>query len=239
MRVATPHSQYDHYNYPYFNPRHPCGWRLQWVRLSHHFRQFQSTPPMRVATKNKGMPKHTFKISIHATHAGGDRHGCYTRTWWFNFNPRHPCGWRRCTRSVAVTGTTFQSTPPMRVATGLTGNPAVRRSISIHATHAGGDVAPVVLPKRALYFNPRHPCGWRRGTQSHVGCPSIFQSTPPMRVATVYISLSITRTQISIHATHAGGDYTVIYSLAAKIISIHATHAGGDEESANEELKKL
>ena len=56
---------------------------------------FQSTPPMRVATRDDG--------------ACGNRH---------DFNPRHPCGWRRQ----------------------YTGYKDADGKISIHATHAGGDL---------------------------------------------------------------------------------------------------
>ena len=78
---------------PYFNPRHPYGWRPDVVGL----------PGIHV-------------ISIHATHTGGDLvfyvsfhgasnfnprhpygwrpHGWQMLTWKHDFNPRHPYGWR-------------------------------------------------------------------------------------------------------------------------------------------------
>ena len=103
--------------------------------------RFQSTPPMRVATA-----------------------GCQSRIKELkDFNPRHPCGWRQRTVRQFLGKMQFQSTPPMRVATrrGCDGkgihshfNPrhpcgwrhGVHKYvdtpdfISIHATHAGGDL---------------------------------------------------------------------------------------------------
>ena len=57
--------------------------------------------------------------------------------------------------------------------------------ISIHAPHAGSDgLVPFAL-HIDNYFNPRPPCGERRlrGVRKRFGCR--FQSTPPMRGATI------------------------------------------------------
>ena len=82
-------------------------------------------------------------------------------------------------------------------------------NISIHATHAGGDRHRSAGTLSEKYFNPRHPCGWRQDINlssiwflpisihaTHAGGDAIssftlwlqklFQSTPPMRVATIY-----------------------------------------------------
>ena len=79
---------------------------------------------------------------------------------------------------------TFQSTPPIRVATYTvpaaelrqlisihathTGGDGIRLRIlvmqiliSIHATHTGGDVCLYAKSDKDIYFNPRHPYGWR------------------------------------------------------------------------------
>ena len=57
----------------YFNPRSPCGERLDrvWVLQSVHFR-----------------------ISIHAPRAGSDPPASYSPSSFLNFNPRSPCGER-------------------------------------------------------------------------------------------------------------------------------------------------
>ena len=102
-------------------------------------------------------------------------------------------------------------------------------------------------------FNPRPPCGGRRASLCHVVKCGQFQSTPPMRGATVLIRASIFCRFISIHAPHAGGDLSlrdvirlpILFQStppmrgatpitrphsAYFIISIHAPHAGGDAE---------
>ena len=67
----------------------------------------------------------------------------------------------------------------------------------------------------------------------------LFQSTPPMRVATTSRRVDRMRPQISIHATHAGGDSRKSKSVLYIMISIHATHAGGDFASMTCSLLSL
>ena len=101
-----------------FNPRLPCGRRRSELRT---------------------VCGHT-GVSIHASHAGGDirlicnrrRHGC-------SFNPRLPCGRRLELIAEHEADTMFQSTPPMREATHGLGTGPQRATVSIHASHAGGD----------------------------------------------------------------------------------------------------
>ena len=56
----------------------------------------------------------------------------------------------------------------------------------------------------------------------------VFLSTPPSRVATRGPRRSGKRTDVSIHATLAGGDCSRIASGSPNKVSIHATLAGGD-----------
>ena len=173
---------------------------------------------------------------------------CY----WWHFNPRAPCGARLWHRLWRLSGSVFQSTRPVRGATGS--QPAVCgqggisihaphagrdpactvprrrwRSISIHAPHAGRDRSGGLPPVGGLHFNPRAPCGARRGRlpwagdlfyisihAPHAGRDSFFrnllsfnlrfQSTRPMRGATYTIGGQWRSIQISIHAPHAGRD---------------------------------
>ena len=81
-----------------------------------------------------------------------------------------------------------------------------RVDISIHATHTGGDV----------------------GTALRLVIISLFQSTPPIRVATPGTRIIVPCQAISIHATHTGGDGAWQPGTGFKTISIHATHTGGD-----------
>ena len=65
---------YDNIRLPNnFNPRTPCGVRLtQPIPLCSHAAQFQSTHPMRGATKRYIQGLWVLAISIHAPHAGCD-----------------------------------------------------------------------------------------------------------------------------------------------------------------------
>ena len=69
-----------------------------------------------------------------------------------------------------------------------------------------------VRPKQATgrkshaNFNPRTPCGVRRGETKTETIAKRFQSTHPMRGATVGLSEAAFKGDISIHAPHAGCD---------------------------------
>ncbi len=226
----------------YFNPRAPCGARPQGARrmnirakISIHAPHagrdgaasprvsvawiFQSTRPMRGATKSTPPSCVHHLISIHAPHAGRDlragrdnlrqlisihaphagRDGCSSsaRTCWTNFNPRAPCGARRSRFSVAFpTETHFNPRAPC-------------------------GARPAAPPYRASSsqrdFNPRAPCGARQlkpsssplafsisihaphaGRDGHYSrdgaMDKIFQSTRPMRGATaMYVDIHAPR----------------------------------------------
>ncbi len=64
-------------NLTYFNPRPPCGERRQAVKTPALQAGFQSTPPVRGATRSWSAPySTTFHISIHAPRAGSDQNPC-------------------------------------------------------------------------------------------------------------------------------------------------------------------
>ena len=172
---------------PYFNPRAPCGARLDPSQRSAAKVEFQSTRPMRGATQLApfhgavGVPFQSTRpmrgatdpavcprwaayISIHAPHAGRDS---FFRNL-LSFNLR------------------FQSTRPMRGATYTIGGQWRSIQISIHAPHAGRDCRTShEFPQAEPYFNPRAPCGARRILNSMFDHPQGFQSTRPMRGATI------------------------------------------------------
>ena len=102
-----------------------------------------------------------------------------------NFNPRAPCGARLLPGWGVMIMSLFQSTRPLRGATGrlaviqdvapcisihapLAGRDLLQPgdiyliSISIHAPLAGRDRNPSGPARRSRYFNPRAPCGARR-----------------------------------------------------------------------------
>ena len=150
-------------------------------------------------------------ISIHAPHAGsdntkksrshskpdfnprspcGERLGRYWNIFWTcNFNPRSPCGERLSSQQVNINVWIFQSTLPMRGATGNHESPPGHH-ISIHAPHAGSDKS-----KGGVFL-------WA----------DQFQSTLPMRGATIIASTKEQCIGISIHAPHAGSDDVLLKS---------------------------
>ena len=103
-------------------------------------------------------------ISIHAPHAGRDLFETMGKSLFAYFNPRAPCGARPSKYSTDKTWDKFQSTRPMRGATDYYWPVFANIGISIHAPHAGRDLCSCVTPPSALYFNPRAPCGARRGS---------------------------------------------------------------------------
>ena len=80
-------------------------------------------------------------------------------------------------------------------------------------------------------FNPRSPCGERRGLPTTARCKGRFQSTLPMRGATKSALFLLISLPISIHAPHAGSDDLNKESALLQTISIHAPHAGSDNRS--------
>ena len=207
MRGATRQVQTSGHLQFYFNPRSPCGERQvkRWCfsmggSISihaphagsdyHSFHQramYWNFNPRSPCGERPGNPVwlSAAMISIHAPHAGSDTSFSKTNTF--------------------VGG--FQSTLPMRGATSKTSGLCGLFAISIHAPHAGSDCPGFSNIGFNQYFNPRSPCGERRpwmgrrktgrnfnprspcgerpGNILNEGKFCIFQSTLPMRGATV------------------------------------------------------
>ena len=190
-----------------FNPRTPCGVRPPATAPWRICAIFQSTHPLRGATRPRG-------ISFSAS----------------RFQSTHPLRGATNAQAVADTVQAFQSTHPLRGATrrdflrriqpsrfqsthplrGATADILVHVQdvgISIHAPLAGCDDLRAEHIRRYRYFNPRTPCGVRRfcacldGVEEKIsihaplaGCDSatvtawdsttVFQSTHPLRGAT-------------------------------------------------------
>ena len=208
MRGATPDHAHQAQGHGYFNPRSPCGERpVAYLTAKNHIR-FQSTLPLRGATV-------WARIIMHVPN---------------DFNPRSPCGERQDAQPVANFLGKFQSTLPLRGATwrpannlagikifqstlplrGATLNRWIfmtYASISIHAPLAGSDPTGPPRKNSCPYFNPRSPCGERPyGDPDHTGV-DLFQSTLPLRGATVPVQGAAVVGFISIHAPLAGSDY--------------------------------
>ena len=123
-------------------------------------------------------------ISIHAPLAGCDRVESAGRFYHRNFNPRTPCGVRPFFRGMKSTASLFQSTHPLRGATGRCLFLFRRLRISIHAPLAGCDLLDALA----------------------AALPDKFQSTHPLRGATSGYVLVEHDGKISIHAPLAGCD---------------------------------
>ena len=115
---------------------------------------------------------HVRLISIHAPLAGRDPVELIAGLHDGNFNPRAPCGARPCRRHAQVGATLhfryrmahtpkFQSTRPLRGATGQGARGRKGGGISIHAPLAGRDRCCRASSSHRFYFNPRAPCGAR------------------------------------------------------------------------------
>ena len=137
--------------------------------------------------------RHWVCVSIHAPHAGRDPQALPPLQANWCFNPRAPCGARRCRGAVDVptsgvsihaphagrdvifrllrpSTTLFQSTRPMRGATSSHAQSPTRIPVSIHAPHAGRDSSICSCQRMTEGFNPRAPCGARPRTGSDRGC---------------------------------------------------------------------
>ena len=125
--------------YGHFNPRSPCGERRKECGHYDASAKFQSTLPVRGATKKSEGFRRIEQISIHAPRAGSDRAERNAVDALSNFNPRSPCGERQGCVRIRIWSQRFQSTLPVRGATAF-----IR---SIHT--------------RLNDFNPRSPCGER------------------------------------------------------------------------------
>ena len=123
----------------------------------------------------------------------------------------------------------FQSTPPIRVATECYLCGSTQNLISIHATHTGGDFHRSSAGRLYIYFNPRHPYGWRPWQRLKDTFLLAFQSTPPIRVATFIDRVSIfKRPDFNPRHPYGWRRHTDRHPVEGVPISIHATHTGGD-----------
>ena len=191
----------------HFNPRAPCGARPSFITPSSQQSLFQSTRPVRGATRTQGR---RFPCSTHFN----PRAPCGARQILnaisknlFDFNPRAPCG-ARLAASVDVSSIDeFQSTRPVRGATRLGAGTVLVKEFQSTRPVRGATCMFVVRCSCMKHFNPRAPCGAR----------------PPG-----------TRTRerndmISIHAPRAGRDSRpALPGGVVRAISIHAPRAGRD-----------
>ena len=161
-----------------------------------------------------------------------------------NFNPRTPCGVRHANGICTALKFIFQSTHPLRGATGLASamfavqrilihaplagcdaqgiGRCVRTDISIHAPLAGCDRLPATGCSSCQHFNPRTPCGVRQYVGDRLWTPSRFQSTHPLRGATSSTVKSLTFGKFQ--STHPLRGATYIYCTEGRPDLFQSTH---------------
>ena len=190
-------------------------------------------------------------VSIHASRTGGDVWDTFGNHWWARFNPRLPHGRRLSERRLQACGTIVsihasRTGGDHRILTSPTFctcfNPRLphgRRlqqyvfhpiywTVSIHASRTGGDCHWSDYGSGYRCFNPRLPHGRRRLSFQIRRTPTVFQSTPPAREATVDALISELDAPVSIHASRTGGDPVCSSAWASLSVSIHASRTGGD-----------
>ena len=193
-------------------------------------------------------------ISIHAPLTGSDAshlaHDCKQT----DFNPRSPYGERPKATSNRTNDEEFQSTLPLRGATGagtkirivgvisihapLTGSDQIHflavfqpLVISIHAPLTGSDRSTWRLCSKHPNFNPRSPYGERRRAITWVHTITLFQSTLPLRGAThVHRSAQRSREFQSTLPLRGATDWKEMLKKGFEI-SIHAPLTGSDTAS--------
>ena len=168
---------------------------------------FQSTRPMRGATIASACSFLATKISIHAPHAGRDSNGdSVGQRHFISIHAPHAGRdflkrLRKEHSYISIHAPHAGRDPLVPEMQGIEhrisihaphagrdhfyGRRRFRVFISIHAPHAGRDTFTVLLRNiLGSYFNPRAPCGARRGLSILIWALVIFQSTRPMRGAT-------------------------------------------------------
>ena len=146
---------------------------------------FQSTLPLRGATEAQKEFTRVVEISIHAPLAGSDVARGIHEVDSSDFNPRSPCGERLGVVGVFSSLSIFQSTLPLRGATPVFLFTASITMISIHAPLAGSDGFLCTKTCPICDFNPRSPCGERLRFRKRFFFLAGFQSTLPLRGATI------------------------------------------------------
>ena len=125
------------------------------------------------------------RISIHTPHAGSDTVSVSGEYQGFYFNPHSPCGERHTTCPICSGDTNFNPHSPCGERRAMTRRIWLIFPISIHTPHAGSDVFYRRWRIPPADFNPHSPCGERLEENGVRTLEDVFQSTLPMRGATV------------------------------------------------------
>ena len=124
---------------PHFNPRTPCGVRLDFIAIIKMCDRISIHAPRAGCDRCAYDPHAERVISIHAPRAGCDIVKRRENAVFDYFNPRTPCGVRQGDKGDTGPQGPFQSTHPVRGATPSCGRNHLKWPISIHAPRAGCD----------------------------------------------------------------------------------------------------
>ena len=167
-----------------FNPRSPYGERRDQPLFRIRLDDFNPRSPYGERPPPNAQVIASSTISIHAPLTGSDHLARLEYHPLHYFNPRSPYGERPWIRS---------DRPDLM-------------DISIHAPLTGSDFLPPTNAERRKYFNPRSPYGERRTKISVISFKLLFQSTLPLRGATMGSNGTDRVGMISIHAPLTGSD---------------------------------
>ena len=194
-----------------FNPRAPCGARPR-IRRSSWITACDFNPRAPCGAR----PNCVFRALTNC-----------------DFNPRAPCGARLEKTVAAVEQWSFQSTRPVW---GATLHPRVLHrlpQISIHAPRVGRDFLRIRQKKGRRHFNPRAPCGARRGAYRRRIFRLLISIHAP-RVGRDRYPASRAPTGRHFNPRAPCGARRTVIAMAKYIkrISIHAPRVGRDRRKA-------
>ena len=160
--------------------------RLEPREPLHLLHVFQSTHPLRGATPAPDWC--TLPKAFQSTHPlrGATKAGIDIYLGLDDFNPRTPCGVRPPLFAyINIHGRNFNPRTPCGVRPNGGGSSTMTREISIHAPLAGCDNVGCNVYQLRQDFNPRTPCGVRPAAEIMADEAVLFQSTHPLRGATI------------------------------------------------------
>ena len=162
-------------------------------------------------------------ISIHAPLAGCDARSIRTRGHRDRFQSTHPLrgatgayGWEEVTSDISIHAPLAGCDAFALRGGGEAGN------ISIHAPLAGCDDEQISILRAMVDFNPRTPCGVRQPNGQTSTSSSRFQSTHPLRGATCSLPVKIRRQQFQ--STHPLRGATTLGIETAESFRFQSTH---------------
>ena len=168
-----------------FNPRSPCGERLDFSQGLDARLLFQPTLPVRGATVPSASHPSAGSISTHAPRAGSDVRQIVSGVAWHDFNPRSPCGERRPSGRGGRGGRgNFNPRSPCGERLGVLLTTAKDIIISTHAPRAGSDKEQGYYDNGNIEFQPTLPVRGATYCVVQYLCSFRFQPTLPVRGAT-------------------------------------------------------